>query len=140
MREAFAYSPATKAVVINDPEAAAAYVERIRDALGDRVYATRSYPEFVEILNPAVDKGDALRFVARHLGIAMSDVAAIGDSWNDAPLLEAAGMRIAMGSAPKELLEIAHGVVGDVVVGAAEVIRLDTIHINESHPSHPGPP
>lgn len=123
LREAFAYSPATKAVVIDDPEPAASYVERVRETLGDKVYATRSYPEFVEILNPAVDKGDALRFVARHLGIEMKDVVAIGDSWNDAPLLRAAGLGIAMGSAPKELLDLAHGVVGDVAAdGVAEAI------------------
>lgn len=123
LRESFAYSPATKAVVINDPDVAADYVSRVRDALGDRVYATRSYPEFVEILNPSVDKGDALRFVAQHLGIDMKDVVAIGDSWNDAPLLEAAGFGIAMGSAPKELLDLAHGVVGDVAAdGVAEAI------------------
>ena len=123
LREAFAYSPATKAVVIDEPERSAAYVDRVRELLGDRVYATRSYPEFVEILNPSVDKGDALRFVAAHLGIDLKDVAAIGDSWNDAPLLRTAGFGIAMGSAPKELLDLAHAVVADVSEdGVAEAI------------------
>lgn len=124
LREAFAYSPATKAVVIDTPERAASYVERVRESLGDRVYATRSYPEFVEILNPMVHKGDALCFVAAQLGIAMNDVAAIGDSWNDAPLLREAGLGIAMGSAPPELRDIADVVVGDVSEdGVAEAIE-----------------
>lgn len=124
LREAFAYSPATKAVVINDAERAGAYLERLREALGDRVYATRSYPEFVEILNPRVDKGDALRFVASHLGIEMKDVAAIGDSWNDAPLLRQAAFGVAMGSAPDELRGVADAIVADVAGdGVAEAIE-----------------
>ena len=124
LRESFAYSPATKAVVIDDPERAGAYVARVRDALGARVNVTRSYPEFVEILNPAVDKGDALRFVASHLGIAMTGVAAVGDSWNDVALLRASSLAIAMGSAPPELREVADAVVADVADdGVAEAIE-----------------
>ena len=49
---------------------------------------------------------------------------AIGDSWNDAPLLRAAGFAVAMGSGPPELREIADAVVGDVAHdGVAEAIE-----------------
>lgn len=123
LREAFAFSPATKAVIICDPPDAALYVERITSTLGSRAYVTRSYPEFVEVLNPAVDKGEALRYVAHHLDVAMGDVIAIGDSWNDAPLLQAAGFGVAMGSAPPELRAVSQAVVADVAGdGVAEAI------------------
>jgi hydroxymethylpyrimidine pyrophosphatase-like HAD family hydrolase len=48
---------------------------------------------------------------------------AIGDSWNDAPLLRAAGFAVAMGSAPPELRAEADATVADVAHdGVAEAI------------------
>ncbi|MBV8246532.1 MAG: HAD family hydrolase [Candidatus Eremiobacteraeota bacterium] len=114
LRERFAGSDSTKAVIVAHEDAAAAYIPRVREICGDRAYITRSYPQFIEVLNPAVNKGEALRFVAATLGVEMESVLAIGDSWNDAPLLEASGFGVAMGSAPPELLAVAGATVGDV--------------------------
>jgi Cof subfamily protein (haloacid dehalogenase superfamily) len=123
LREAFAYSPATKAVIVTDAPIAAEYAEKLRSTFGTRANVTRSLPEFVEILDPAVDKGAAFRFVAGRLGIGVDETIAIGDSWNDAALLEAAGFAVAMGSAPPELRAVADAVVGDLEHdGAAEAI------------------
>jgi Cof subfamily protein (haloacid dehalogenase superfamily) len=123
LRETFAFSPATKAVIVADAPTAAAYAEKLHAALGTRAYVTRSLPEFVEVLDPAVDKGVAFRFVAARLGVPIEQTAAIGDSWNDAPLLEAAGFGIAMGSAPSELRAVADAVVSDLEHdGVAEAI------------------
>jgi Cof subfamily protein (haloacid dehalogenase superfamily) len=124
LRDAFAGSGATKAVAITDPPRASELVERFTASLGADAYVTRSYPEFIEILSPAVDKGEALRFVAEKLGVAMREVMAIGDSWNDAPLLKSAGLGIAMGSAPPELRAVAAAVVADVAHdGVAEALE-----------------
>jgi len=123
LREAFAFSEATKAVIVSDAAGAERYAVRLTQAFGPRAYVTRSLPEFVEVLNPTVDKGDALRFVAERLGVAMEETVAIGDSWNDAPMIEAAGFGIAMGSAPPELTGVSQAVVADVAYdGVAEAI------------------
>ncbi len=124
LREAFAYSPATKAVIIADVAAACEYGRRLQEHFANRAYVTRSLPEFVEVLDSNADKGNALRFVAGRLGIPVEATLAIGDSWNDAPLLRAAGFAVAMGSAPPELCEIADAVVGDLAHdGVAEALE-----------------
>lgn len=123
LRESFAYSPATKAVIIADEPVAAAYESKLRGIFAGRANVTRSLPEFVEIFDLGVDKGAALRFVAERLGIAMDETMAIGDSWNDAPLLRAAAFGVAMGSAPRELQAIAGAVVGNLADdGVAQAI------------------
>ncbi|MBV8375146.1 MAG: HAD family phosphatase [Candidatus Eremiobacteraeota bacterium] len=124
LRETFAYSGATKGVVVADAEDAERYAGILSEVFAKRAYVTRSLPEFVEILNAGVDKGDALRLVAERLGAPMEDVVAIGDSWNDAPLLRVAGFSVAMGSAPPALREVANVVVGDVAHdGVAEALE-----------------
>lgn len=124
LRTMFAATPATKAVIIDTPERAHGYLPRLHAALGASVYITRSYPQFIELLDPSVDKGVALAFVAQRLGIAHGEIAAIGDSWNDAPLFRAAGAGYAMGSAPPELIALATAVVGDVAHdGVAQAIE-----------------
>jgi Cof subfamily protein (haloacid dehalogenase superfamily) len=124
LRETFAYSGATKAVIIADAPDAQRYQSKLEALLNVRAYITRSLPEFVEILHPKVDKGDALRLVAQRIGVAMEEVVAIGDSWNDAPLLRAAGFAIAMGSSPPELRKLAKAIVADVSHdGVAEAIE-----------------
>ncbi len=114
LRETFAGRSATKAVIVSDPDVAARVELRARGRFGERLYITRSYPEFVELLDPTVDKGSALQFVADRAGIPMERVLAIGDSWNDLPMIERAGIGVAMGNAPAELRDRADAVVGRV--------------------------
>ena len=115
---------ATKAVIIAEPPVILDELPRVMELLGEGAYVTRSIPYFLEVMNATVNKGRSLEVVARYLGIDLKDVLAIGDSWNDAPLLDSAGFGVAMGSAPPELREVADAVVADVANdGVAEALE-----------------
>ena len=122
--EYFRTRPTTKVNCVLEEAAAAAYVERLRASFGEDVYVTRSQPDFVEVINPNVDKGRALAAVARYYGVTMQETMAIGDSWNDVPLLSSVGLGVAMGTAPPELRAKADAVVAGVENdGVAEAIE-----------------
>ena len=90
------------------------------DRFADRLHAswvrTPHYPgiDFINILSPGVSKGKALEALASYLGIALSEVIAVGDGTNDIPLLTAAGLAVAMGNASEEVKAVADHVTLDV--------------------------
>ncbi len=69
---------------------------------------------FINITAQGNSKGTALTALTGHLGVTKEEVIAIGDGTNDIPLLEGAGLGIAMGNAPDELKKVADFVTGDV--------------------------
>lgn len=69
---------------------------------------------YYEIVPKGFSKATAIRFLADKLNIPMEDTVAIGDSNNDLPMLECAGISIAMGNSSKAVLEMADYVTTDV--------------------------
>lgn len=61
----------------------------------------------VDFTAAGVHKGAAATILAEKTGIEPSAFIAAGDSFNDLPMLEIAGFRIAMASAPPEMRELA---------------------------------
>lgn len=124
LRAAFAERPTIKIVLVDDAERADEHLAALKPLLGARAYLTRSHVDFVEVVDPRVNKGEALAFIAQRYGVPLEATLAVGDAWNDVPLLDAAAIGIAMGSAPPELLARADHVVGDVAHdGVAEAIE-----------------
>ena len=76
-----------------------ARAEAVLAAFGAHVDVTRSADCLIEIVPKGVSKASALMSLAAKLGIAIEETMAIGDAYNDLPMLKAAGKSIAMGNA-----------------------------------------
>ncbi|MEN9202816.1 MAG: Cof-type HAD-IIB family hydrolase [Thermostichus sp. DG_1_6_bins_120] len=95
----------------------------------EQLYFTRSEPNFLEATHPAVNKGNAVRFLAEEvLGISADQVMAIGDGDNDIEMIQYAGIGVAMGNASAALLPhadwVAPSVDQDGVAAAIETFIL----------------
>ncbi len=62
---------------------------------------------FGNAISRYVSKGGALRDVLDYLGLTTDEVMAVGDSYNDLPIFEVAGTKVAMGHAPDSLKQMA---------------------------------
>ena len=79
---------------------------------------------FLEFLAPGVNKGRAVRFLARRLGVDLRDTLAIGDQRNDVEMIAEAGIGVAMGGAPEAVRAVARRVAPPLAEeGAAQVLK-----------------
>lgn len=65
-----------------------------------------------DVTAAGADKGAAVEQVRRWLGFGKEQVLAMGDAWNDLPMFQSAGWRIAMGNAADEVKQVCDEVTG----------------------------
>jgi len=111
-------------VVARDRDRFQAALAELQELLGGRAEVTRSLIGFCEITAPGVNKGKALNWLCRQLGVDPGDVVAVGDAPNDLPLLEAAGTRVAVETASEEVRQAADWLIpGPGQGGLTELVR-----------------
>ncbi len=96
--------------VSDEPAKLIACEAALQSALGGELSASRSQPHYLDITQFGADKGHGLRRLAAIMGIELRQTAAIGDGFNDMPMLSAAGVPLAMGNGAAELRKIARHV------------------------------
>ncbi len=106
-------------LLVHNPEEEAkarSFQNEFAGSLRFSVARTPAYPgvKFINIVDPGVSKGEALKALAAHLGVQVSEVMAIGDNTNDISALSVAGLAVAMSNAPDEVKEVADYVTLDV--------------------------
>ena len=104
--EQFCTEPVTKLMLLGAPAVLDALEPMLRDAR-PAVGVIRGEPDLIQVTDPAASKGAALRTVCGHYGVPMDQVMAIGDAVNDVPMLEAAGVAVAMDNAHPSVKQVA---------------------------------
>ena len=106
-----------------------AAAEAITQTFGDDVFAYKvqlaNYGvELLESFHPLATKWTGVKVIADLHGIASADVIAVGDDNNDLPMLQHAGLGVAMGNARQPAKDIADRVIGSTADdGLAEFLE-----------------
>jgi hydroxymethylpyrimidine pyrophosphatase-like HAD family hydrolase len=97
----------------------------MRKTTAGKLFDVFSKPEMLEFSHMKSNKGDAVRFMADYYKVPLSDTIAAGDEENDCPMIEAAGVGVAMLNASPVAKQAANYVttVDNNHGGIAEVIE-----------------
>lgn len=96
-----------KLLLIDEVETMPTHLRELERRSAGRYRVTLSKPHYLEILHPTASKGAALRRLAEELNIPISETIAVGDSFNDIEMIQAAGLGIAVANAIPEVKAIA---------------------------------
>lgn len=90
-------APKVIVISLDGREKLEAYRDRmVAFADENNLYSTFSDARLLEYANPLANKGEAIKFMCKHLGVDISDTVAAGDEENDLPMIEAAGVGVCM--------------------------------------------
>lgn len=105
--DTFCDRPITKLLFLGEPNRLLQVGRALADAHRRHVTIVRCEDELIQIMDRRVSKAAALRQVAKHYGVHLPQIMAIGDAQNDVEMLKSAGVAIAMDNAHPSVKKVA---------------------------------
>lgn len=96
-----------KCIILADPEHLVTVEKKLKEKHSENYSIARSKPFFLEITRKGIDKGETLKRLCSLLDISLEECIAVGDSYNDITMLEAAGLGIAVENAKDAVKDVA---------------------------------
>lgn len=96
-----------KCIIVGDPTLLPALEIEMQETLKGKAGVFRSEPFFLEIVPVGIDKAKGLSILLNKIGMQPSELIAFGDGYNDIPMLQFAGLGVAMGNAAEEIQKAA---------------------------------
>lgn len=89
-------SSATKLLLMSQPDAIKKFEIQLKERFAGKANVLVTMDEYLEFMSLGVDKGEALKRLAAHLGVAREGIVAVGDGYNDIEMLRYAGVGVAI--------------------------------------------
>lgn len=123
-----------KCLMTAPPERAEKYAAQLKEKYGDIMSIYRSEPFFIEIMPKGVDKASSIDRMLRSVGLKRENTICCGDGFNDATMIEYAGVGVAMANAQEAVKEKADYITGsNEEDGIVEVIERFVWKKGEAH-------
>ncbi len=90
-----------------DPKKLEQTVQEVKNSVDTSKVTLYRSGDFLEVMSSGYDKGSAIDALSRHYGIENSEIMALGDDYNDIPMLKKAGFSVATANAVDEALKAA---------------------------------
>lgn len=100
------YKSAVKCMLLEEPNYLKEVEKKLKEKYGNQYSIAISKPFFLEVTKLGIDKGIALKKLVDILGFKLEESIAVGDSYNDLPMLKAAGLAACVENANEDIKKV----------------------------------
>lgn len=103
----------SKLMITDEPAAIDGFSAKLTAPIKRAFNIVRSEPYYLEFVNPSASKGAALASLGQELGVARTEMMAIGNAQNDESMITYAGIGVAMSNSIPSTIQLADELVAD---------------------------